>query len=99
MRRGTGKDWYVNKKLGYLVKTENAKYKMQHRENMENYLGRKLKRKEIVHHINGNKIDNRIENLEIIKQSEHMLKHHDKNYYTKISKLGHKARWGYEPNI
>ena len=37
-----------------------------HRQIMEEFIGRKLKYDEFVHHKNGNKLDNRIENLEII---------------------------------
>jgi hypothetical protein len=52
---------------GYLV----CRGKRVHRETMEQFLERKLESWEDVHHINGNKQDNRVENLEILSHSEH----------------------------
>lgn len=51
--------------LGCYQQKHEGKWVLQHRIIMENLLGRKLTRAEKVHHINGNRKDNRIENLEV----------------------------------
>lgn len=50
----------------------------QHRLIIENHLGRRLSTDEVVHHKNGNKTDNRLENLEVMKNNEHISYHRKK---------------------
>jgi hypothetical protein len=52
-------------------------YVLQHRLAMEEHLGRRLLKTEAVHHINGNRRDNRIENLVCCSSvGKHFIEHH-----------------------
>jgi hypothetical protein len=42
---------------------------------MEIHLGRKLPSNEIVHHINGDSKDNRLDNLQLMSQADHIREH------------------------
>lgn len=72
------------RKDGYILikKSEHPKalpngYIYEHILIMENYLGRFLKDKEEIHHINGNHSDNRLENLKLFENHSQHCKEHN----------------------
>ena len=91
---GARPDGYSINKRGYMNRRVRGVTVLQHREVMEAHLGRKLESFEHVHHKNGNKIDNRIENLEVLNASDHHKEHMTKEKAKRMSILGIAARWG-----
>ena len=65
---------YVSK-LGYPITCIQGKDFLTHRLEYEKHIDRKLKSSECVHHIDGNKLNNSIENLEITDRKKHPTKH------------------------
>jgi len=64
----------------------------EHRVIMEGILGRPLKAWEHVHHIDGDKTNNTLDNLEVIDELEHGELHGDRTYTKKAKKKRNRKR-------
>jgi hypothetical protein len=64
------------RKDGYLLVSEKGVLTYAHRVIMEKKLNRKLSFDETIHHIDGNRSNNNIENLLLISRSEHSKQYH-----------------------
>lgn len=72
---GTGYVWH-----GYKMLSVRGRKVAEHRLVMERHVGRKLLWNEHVHHVNENKLDNRLENLVITDPGEHHRVHHFRRF-------------------
>ena len=75
------KDWKGGRTIdekGYVRlrnRSQLSLYEYEHRKVLEEVLGRKLGKKEVVHHVDGNRLNNDIDNLRIMDRAEHTRFH------------------------
>jgi len=88
-KKGSGRG-VTKKPNGYIEYTAGEnKGRSVHVVLMEKNIGRRIFANECVHHINGNREDNRIENLQLMTRREHAKLHAKENYKNrKIDKRG-----------
>ena len=68
--------WYIYKPKHPNANAMGSGYVKQARLLIEKKLKRFLNKKEVVHHINGKRDDDRIENLTVMTNKEHLSLHH-----------------------
>lgn len=75
-RNGNWKGGRYRLGSGYIgINVGGGQYRLEHALVMEKHLGRMLRRGENVHHINGCRDDNRLENLELLSVADHARRH------------------------
>lgn len=74
-KRGTGHIRRLGGDTQYKLIYHNGRQCLEHRVIMEKVMGRALATDEVVHHIDGNGLNNDPSNLEIMKQADHRRMH------------------------
>ena len=81
---------YQLNQWGYKMVYHDGKKVYEHRLIIEQAIGRKLLPYEEVHHKDGNKLNNSLDNLEVLPMIEHKKKHRDKKTGKFISHINEK---------
>jgi len=76
--KGKGKGWINQQGYRCVSVTRNGRRqkKKYHRHVMEQHIGRTLEPWEVVHHIDGDKLNNELPNLELVEFGAHTFLHH-----------------------
>ena len=91
--KGTSKGWVDKRGYRWIYVTEYGKRraKREHRVIMEKHLDRKLEPWEVIHHKDGDTLNNNVDNLEVIDWGEHTKMHHENSKRPDLSKKSMEA--------
>lgn len=85
-KKGTGKGWYISKQNNVKIVLHNNKWKWESRAIMEDYLKCILEDTWEVHHRDENRLNNSLDNLQLVTKSEHRSIHNRLNNPMRTSK-------------